>query len=151
MPRRRLMVTADLLNAVCLGSVPLAGAFDALTAAHIIVAAFLSSTLYIFFDAAGYGLVPALVGRERLSEANSALWGRRRRCGSRARPRPGLIALMSTSGVLTVDAVSFLASALLIRAIVLPPSDRGDAPAPGSGSPSGRGCASCGATRCCGR
>lgn len=125
--RRRLMVAADLLNGACLGSVPLAAAFGVLTSAHILVAAFLSSTLYIFFDAAGYGLIPAAVGRDRLSEANSALGGGETAVRIVGTAMAGtLIAVTGASGALAFDAVSFLASALLIRGIVYTPSHVGD-------------------------
>lgn len=125
--RRRLMVAADLLNCVCLGSVPLAAALGVLTIGHTLAAAFLSSTLYIFFDAAGYGLIPAAVGRDRLSEANSALWGGETAVRIAGTALAGaLIAVTSASGALALDALSFLASALLIRAIVYTPARRGD-------------------------
>nr|WSZ99070.1 MFS transporter [Streptomyces sp. NBC_00857] len=115
-PRRRFMVTADTLNALCLASLPVAAAFDALTAAHILAAAFLSSTLFLFFEAASYGLIPQLVTRDRLPAANSALWGAEtltRVIGTAA--AGALIAVFRPSGVLALDAITFLASAILIR------------------------------------
>lgn len=125
--RRRLMVAADLLNCVCLGSVPLAAALGVLTSGHILAAAFLSSTLYLFFDAAGYGLIPAAVGRDRLPEANSALWGGETAVRIAGTAMAGaLIAVTSASGALALDALSFLASALLIRGIVYTPAHLGD-------------------------
>ncbi|MFI2030581.1 MFS transporter [Streptomyces buecherae] len=124
--RRRLMVAADLLNCACVGSVPLAAALDALTPAHVLTAAFLSSTLYVFFDAAGYGLVPAAVGRDRLAEANSALWGGETAVRIAGTAMAGtLIAVTSASGALALDALSFLASALLLRGIGYAPTHRG--------------------------
>ncbi|WP_459248769.1 MFS transporter [Streptomyces youssoufiensis] len=86
--RRRLMVAADLLNCACVGSVPLAAALGALTPAHVLTAAFLSSTLYVFFDAAGYGLVPAAVGRAGSPRPTARCGAARRPYGSPARRRP---------------------------------------------------------------
>ncbi|WP_308283956.1 MFS transporter [Streptomyces buecherae] len=124
--RRRLMVGADLLNCACVGSVPLAAALGALTPAHVLTAAFLSSTLYVFFDAASYGLVPAAVGRDRLAEANSALWGGETAVRIAGTAMAGtLIAVTSASGALALDALSFLASALLLRGIGYAPTHRG--------------------------
>lgn len=118
MNRRNLMVVADILNGVCLASVPLASAFHALTVVHIVTAAFLSSTLYVFFDAAGYGVVPTVVGRARLPQANSAIWGAEATVRIVGTAMAGLlIAVLSPTGVLALDAVTFLASALLIRAL----------------------------------
>ncbi|OON79713.1 MFS transporter [Streptomyces tsukubensis] len=118
MDRRRLMVTSDIANGLCLASIPLASALHCLTAVHIVAAAFLSSTLYIFFDAAGYGVVPTVVGRDRLPQANSAIWGAETAVRIVGTAMAGLlIAAMRPTGVLALDAVTFLASALLIRAL----------------------------------
>src|SRR3954454_16203199 len=72
--RRRVMVVSDLANAAVLASIPLAWWLDVLTVPHLMVAAFLVPALFVFFDAADFGAVPALVGRDRIAAANSALW-----------------------------------------------------------------------------
>ncbi|MFF7656451.1 MFS transporter [Streptomyces sp. NPDC007983] len=116
--RRTMMVTADVLNAVCLGSIPLAAIFHALTPTHIVIAAFVSASLYIFFDAAGYGIVPSIVGQARLPQANSAIWGAETTVRIVGTAMAGvLVAALRPTGVIALDAVSFLASALLIRAL----------------------------------
>ena len=74
MDRRRLMVGCDLLNTLLLGSIPLAAVFHALTIPHIFVVAFLSAAAYVWFDAANFGALPTLVGRERIVTATSAVW-----------------------------------------------------------------------------
>ncbi|HYT30378.1 MAG TPA: MFS transporter, partial [Actinomycetota bacterium] len=73
--RRRVMVTADLASAAALGSLPLAAAFGVLTVPHVLIAALLSPTIFVFFDAANFGAVPTLVGRDRIALANAAIWG----------------------------------------------------------------------------
>ncbi|WP_427920698.1 MFS transporter [Streptomyces sp. cg40] len=128
--RRTLMIVSDCLSALCLGSVPLAQALHALTVGHVIAVAFLSSTLSLFFDAGGYGFVPALVGKDRLPAANSALYGADTVVRITGNGVAGaLIALVHPVGTLTLDALSFTGSALFLRAVANSP-----ARAAGSGS-----------------
>lgn len=116
--RKRVMVVADLANVAVIGSVPVAWWLGGLTVPHVLVAGFCAQALFTFFDGANFGALPVLVGRERIGEANSAIWG-----------FGGLLDLMVPAGVgmalaavhpadlLVIDALSFLASALLVRGI----------------------------------
>ncbi|MGL5857568.1 MAG: MFS transporter [Angustibacter sp.] len=72
--RRRLMVSAELLAAAALATVPVAAAAGALTWWHVLGVAFVTGVLFVWFDAATWGVLPALVGRDRLPVANSLLW-----------------------------------------------------------------------------
>ena len=72
--RRRLMVICDLINTAVLGSIPLAAMLGQLTLTQIYAVALLSATVFVWFDAANFGALPTLVGRERIMEANSLLW-----------------------------------------------------------------------------
>lgn len=121
--RKRIMVTADLLNVVVVGSVPVAWWLGVLTVPHVIMAGLLVMTIFTFFDGANFGALPVLVGRERVGEANSAVWG-----------FGGVLDLLLPAGVgialavfypadlLAIDAVSYLASALAIRSVSRPMS-----------------------------
>jgi len=121
--RRTLMIVTDCLSALCLGSVPVAQALSALTVGHVVVVAFLSSSLSLFFDAGGYGLVPALVGKDRLPDANSALYGAETVVRIIGNGVAGvLIALVHPVGTLTLDALSFAGSALFLRAVANSPA-----------------------------
>ena len=119
--RRRVMVTADVANGLVLASIPAAYAFGVLTAPHVLVVAFLTQILFVFFDAANFGALPTLVGRGRIAAANSAVHG-----GSTVLELvvPGLagvlLTLTSPAPLLLIDAVSFIASAVLVRAIGVP-------------------------------
>ncbi|MFC8711444.1 MFS transporter [Streptomyces sp. NPDC057197] len=116
--RRRLMIVSDWLNAACLASVPLASALGMLTGGHLLVVAFASAGLGLFFDAGVYGVVPDLVGKERLAAANSSLQGTEtvvRIAGNAL--AGGLILVLRPAGTLALDAVSFAVSALLVRAV----------------------------------
>jgi MFS family permease len=116
--RRRIMVLADSANAVLIGSVPVAGAFHHLSATHVLVVAALSGVATVFFDAADFAALPLLVGTDRLTTATSALFGPSTVIGIIA---PGIAALLfkvlSVPSVLALDAFSFIASALMLRAL----------------------------------
>ena len=97
---------------------PVAAALGRLTAAQVIVTGFVVSSVFVFFDAANFGAVPTLVGKERIREANSAVWGATQVFDV---VLPGLVgvlvAIVSPSSLYWVNALTFGASALLIRAI----------------------------------
>lgn len=119
--RRRLMVRCDLLQVVLLGSVAGAAALDVLTTPQLFVVAVSSATTFVWFDAANFGALPALVGRDRLVAANSAMWT----FDSLALivgPAFGatISAATDPAFALGVDAATYLASALLLRTITRP-------------------------------
>ncbi|MGW1750356.1 MFS transporter [Streptomyces sp. NPDC002092] len=116
--RRRLMILTDWFNAVCIASVPAASALGILTGGQVLVVAFASAALGLFFDAGVYGFVPDIVGKGQLSEANSAVYGAQtvvRIAGNAV--AGGLIVLFRPAGTLALDALSFAASALLLKAV----------------------------------
>ncbi|HJP66486.1 MAG TPA: MFS transporter, partial [Actinomycetota bacterium] len=122
--RRRLMVVSDVLSAATLGSLPLAKAFGVLTVGHVLAASFVAPTLFVFFDAANFGAVPVLVGRAKIAEANSAIWAAAT-IGDIAAPAlaGALLAVFAPTSLIGTDALSFAASAYLIRGINRPMSD----------------------------
>lgn len=71
-PRRLLMVGAELASAAALLSLVLVG--DDAAVVHILVVATIVPSAFVWFDAAAFGALPAIVGRDRIVEANSALW-----------------------------------------------------------------------------
>jgi MFS family permease len=121
MPRRPILVVADLGRAAVLASIPLAYAFDALTMAQLYAAAFASGTLTVFFDVAYQSYLPSLVGREQLVDGNAKL-EISRAGASVAGPGLGgvLVAAVTAPYAVAVDAASFLASALLLFRIRVP-------------------------------
>lgn len=125
MDRRRLMVATDLLNAALLASVPLAYAWGVLTVPHVLLAALGTQTLFVFFDASNVGALPALVGRDRIAAAQSAMFGTAHAVELVLPMLAGLaLVVLPAAGLLAVDALSFVASALLIRAIRRPFAER---------------------------
>lgn len=119
--RRRLMVSADLASAAVLGSIPLAYALDVLTAPQVLLAAFVAQALFVFFDAANFGALSTLAGRDRLAAANSAVSGGGTAVEVTVPALAGaLLVVVAPAPLIALDAVSFVASALLVRAILRP-------------------------------
>ena len=124
--RRRLMVGADLCSALALGSIPLAYTFGVLTAPHVLAAAFAAQTLFVFFDSANFGALAALAGRDRLAAANSTVSGGATAIEVTVPALTGaLLVLIAPAPLIGLDAVSFVASALLVRGILRPLSVEG--------------------------
>lgn len=110
-----LMVRADLLSGVILLTLPGAYLLDILTPLQLLAVAFLVQGAFVFYDAANFGFLPSLVGRERILAANSLLFA----CGSATEAvAPALagvsLTLMAAPLLVAIDAVSFLASAVLL-------------------------------------
>jgi MFS family permease len=119
--RRRLMVGCDLAQVVLLASVPIAAAAGILTTPHLFVVAATSATVFVWFDAANFGALPALVGRDHVVAASSAMWTFDS-LALIAGPAlgAGIAAATDPAFALGVDAVTYLASALLLTGITRP-------------------------------
>ncbi|MBX3047414.1 MAG: MFS transporter [Anaerolineales bacterium] len=71
--RKPVMITANLVRAVLLFSVPLAAALSLLTLEQLYVVVFCVGTLTVIHDVAHFAYVPALVTRKHLIQSNSKL------------------------------------------------------------------------------
>jgi MFS family permease len=113
--RRRIMIGADIGRALLLASVPLAHGFDAVTFGQLYAVAFATGCLAVLFDISYSTLFVAVVERERYLEANSLLNGSRS-LSYVAGPSLGglLVQALGAAFALLADALSFLASALLL-------------------------------------
>lgn len=117
--RRRVMVSADLINALVIGSIPLAHLLGVLTVAQVLVVGFVVQMIYTFFDGANFGALPVLVGRARVAQANAAVWTASSLIELFVPPLAGLtLAVLSPASLLALDALSFVASATAVRGIV---------------------------------
>jgi len=100
-----------------------------LTVPHMLVAAFVVPALFVFFDAADFGAVPMLVGKSRIALANSVIWSTSTVVETTVPLLTGAaLAVVDGATLIAIDAVSYLASALLIRALTRPLSDLGRLP-----------------------
>ena len=116
--RRRVLVTADLARAALLVSVPAAAFAGVLTMTHLVAFAFCRGLFDFAFDVAEHAYLPALVPPEELVRANGRL-----QAGDSSAEAAGfalggwLVQWLSAPVALLVDAVSYLASAVLIVGI----------------------------------
>jgi MFS family permease len=117
-PRRPILIVADIGSAIVSGSVPLAAAFGALSIAQLYAVAFLIGVFAVATDLARVAFVPALVGRAGLVAANSRLQASNA-VSQVAGPSLGgmLVQALSAPIAMLWDAVSFVVSALFIAAI----------------------------------
>ena len=118
LPRRPILVFADVGRAVALASVPVAAVLDVLTIWQLYAVGFAAGTLTVFFDVAYQSYLPALVGREQLVDGNSKL--EFSRSGAQvAGPGVGglLIGALTAPYAIVADAVSYLVSALFLGRI----------------------------------
>jgi Na+/melibiose symporter-like transporter len=108
------------MRAAVLVSIPIAAAFDALTLAQLYAVSFVASALTVLFNVAQVSILPALVSREDLLEANSKTSATRSISEIGAFGIGGwLVQLLSGPGAILVDAVSFLASAVVLRSVAV--------------------------------
>jgi predicted MFS family arabinose efflux permease len=92
-----------------------------LTVPHVLVSALLVQAFFTFFDGANFGALPVLVGRNRVGEANAAVWGFGGVLDLLVPATVGLaLAVVHPADLLVVDALSYVASALAVRAITRP-------------------------------
>jgi len=115
LPRRPILILGDVGRAAALASVPLAYALDVLTIWQLYAVGFAVGTLTVFFDVAYQTYLPSLVERRQLVEGNSLLEVSRN--GAQiAGPGAGgvLVGALTAPVAILLDAVSFLASAVLL-------------------------------------
>lgn len=128
--RRPVMITADLLRAALLLSIPLAAITHRLSFGLLLAVSALVGVLSVAFDVAYRAYVPGLVGREELLEANSKL-GYVESLAEVTAPGLGgaLVQALTAPMAILVDSLSFLASAWslwLIRTTEAATAPRGE-------------------------
>ena len=128
--RRPILIGADLGRALILGTIPLAAVLGALRIELLYVVAALVGILTVFFDVAYATILPSLVPRRQLVEANSKLGSSSALAEIGGPSLAGfLVQLISAPFAILIDAVSFLVSAAgigLIRTAEPPPPPRGE-------------------------
>jgi MFS family permease len=118
LPRRPILVIADLGRAVALGSVPFAAALHHLTLTQLYVVGFVTGTLTVFFDVSYQSYLPSLVDRSQLVDGNAKLEVSRSAAQVGGPGVGGLLVRAFTAPyAVLADAVSYLWSALFIFAI----------------------------------
>ena len=128
LPRRPILVVADIGRFLAIGSVPVVYWLGALRLGQLYAVGFLSGTFTVFFDVAYGSYLPSLVERDRLMESNSKL--EISRSGAQL-AGPGLAGLLvqafKAPAALLADSLSYLVSVvslLWIRVQEAPPAPR---------------------------
>jgi MFS family permease len=115
LPRRAILVGADIGRALVIGLVPCAAVFSVLRIEHLYAIAFLAGVLTVFFDVAYQSYLPCILKRTDLIEGNSKLEMSRSVAQVAG---PGLAGyLVQTLGApiaIAANSASFLVSALLL-------------------------------------
>ena len=121
--RKSILVVAQMLSAVALASIPLANVAGDVLIVHALTVAFLVSTVFVFYDAASFGVVPALVGRDRIADATGTLVSVGTVIGI-AGPLLGGVAAtaLSPAAAIAIDACCYLSAAALTATIAIPPN-----------------------------
>jgi MFS family permease len=121
--RKRVLVTADLVRAAVLATLPVAYLTDLLSLGQLFVVAAVTGTATVFFDVAYQSYLPALVDPDQLVDGNGKLEASRAVAHVAGPGVTGvLLRVLGAPLLIVVDAVSFLLSALLIGRIRTPDS-----------------------------
>ncbi len=73
MRKRRVMIAADAVRAIALGMLPLLWMLGVLEMWHLIAVAFVMGIATVFFDVSYQSIIPSLVRRDQIAEANGKL------------------------------------------------------------------------------
>jgi predicted MFS family arabinose efflux permease len=116
--RRPVMIAADLGQAVVLGSVPVAALAGWLSIPQLIIVALLASAIEAFHNVADVAYLPTIVERDQIVDANSALTASRSVAEVSAFSISGFLVQILTAPItIAIDAVSFIASAIVLATI----------------------------------
>ena len=119
--RKRVLVTADLVRAAAIGSLPVAYAWGVLTLGQLYVVALVAGTATVFFDVGYQSYLPALVDRAQIVDGNAKLEASRAVAQVAGPGLTGaLVRVLGAPALIAADAVSFLVSALFISRIRTP-------------------------------
>jgi MFS family permease len=116
--RRRVLIAADLVRAAVLVPVAVAGLAGELPLWGLVVAAFLLTSATSYFDPAYGALLPALVDRENVQQANGLV-----RATAEALAvggwavAAGLLAVLPVSAFFAANALTFLVSAAILAGV----------------------------------
>ena len=126
--RKRTMISADLARGVILVPIAIAGLSNILPLWGLVVAAFLVETATSYFAPAYSAILPALVDRENVQEANGLLGATTNALsiGGWA-AAAGLLAIAPISTFFALNAASFFVSALFISRMRRPDREAGAA------------------------
>jgi MFS family permease len=128
---RPVMIAADLGRMLLFGSIPVAAALRVAGIGQLYVVVFLGGVLTIFFDTANATHLPVLVDRDDLVEGNARLQINQSVAATVGPSIAGLLVQwIGAPFAVVVDAISYLCSAVGIRAIRTPEPPKPEADRP---------------------
>ncbi len=130
---KRVMVVSALVTALALATVPLAEVLGVLSAAQLLLVALVGGISFVFLDAASFGTLPQLVGRQRIGAATASLTSVGTVVGIGVPGAVGvLLPLVGGVPIVGMDAVLCLSSALLLVGVRVQRGDEEGGPRPPS-------------------
>ncbi|MDB5102279.1 MAG: hypothetical protein JWM80_6700 [Cyanobacteria bacterium RYN_339] len=130
-PRKRVMVVCDVLRAGLVLGVAWLAWQHLLTPPLLLVASALITCLTAFFTPAAMSVVPALVPPERVLAATARMEASIEGMGILGPAIGGLVvAAWGAEGAFAINGLSFLASALLLGVLAVPPVEAPETPEP---------------------
>ncbi|MEW2368048.1 MFS transporter [Streptomyces sp. NPDC006656] len=129
--RRRTMSLCSWCSAALIAAIPVAAALDLLTTAQLMVTGPAVSAVFVFFDAAAFGALTTLVGRDGIARATGRMMSASTLIGLLGPSAAGiLVATFSAPAAVTLDALSYTAAALLLSRLPLTAADRPEGAGP---------------------
>ena len=124
LPKRRVLIAADLGRAAILALVPIGFLTGVLAMWQLYVIGFSAGILTVFFEVAYQSILPELVDRERLAEGNSRLEISRSAAQILGPGLGGfLVGVITAPMAILADALSYLGSAAFLFGIRAPARD----------------------------
>lgn len=118
MRRRPILIAADLVRAVLVGSIPLLYLVGGLRIEYVIGITFLLGACSVLFDLAYQSFLPSVIAQRDLMDGNSKLWTSRSAADVAGPGVAGILIQALTPPVaLLIDALSFVTSALSLRRV----------------------------------
>ncbi|HLY78483.1 MAG TPA: MFS transporter [Caulobacteraceae bacterium] len=118
LPKRRLLIAADVARALVLAAIPLAALAGRLTLVEIYLAAVLLGAANVVFDVADHAYLPSLVDRADLTEANAKLSATEAVAEVGGPALTGvLVGVIAPPLAVGLNAITYLASALMLGRI----------------------------------
>lgn len=119
--RRKLMIGCELLNGLLVATIPVAALFGSLHITHVLAVGAASASLYVWFDAASFAVLPSVVGRSRLPRALSLMWTSSTVAYLVAPTVAGVaLASVGAANAIGLDAMSYLVSGLILFTLTMP-------------------------------
>ena len=116
--KRRVLITADVVRAIAIGSLPLLWFLDVLAIWHLFIVGLIIGVATVFFDVSYQSYLPHIVDHTLLGPANSALETTNQISRTGGPAVVGvLVDILSAPVLIIVDAISFVISAVALRAI----------------------------------